>query len=183
MIRICKNAPFFNYFLGIYSLKEIYSDKLKIASAKICQFAIINIDNLHWIVFIWRKCDELIIFDSLNGELLPTKSEIKNMVHNHIDVNIKLTLFIYGKNNLQNKDFLTCGEHCLYFIYYEILYFLKYGYIDMLYVNSMIKHCKLHRISTDKFVWEEIYRKLKLAKPPCLIDVLLWKSNSKNDLR
>ena len=45
---------------------------------------------------------------------------------------------------------------------------------DLHYVSEIVQYAKKCNLTPDEFVWREIYVKLKLAKPPVLMNVLNW---------
>ena len=83
-------------------------------------------------------------------------------------------IFQYGENKIQHKGALTCGEHVLYFILYQSVFYSKNRCFDFKYVSKLVNFCKKIGLNPDEFVWKEIYVKLKLANPPDLMQVLSW---------
>ena len=95
----------------------------------------------------------------------------------HDNFGIQKISFQYGEDgNLQSFDALTCGEHNIYYLIYQKLYFENNSCFDLNYITTLEKYCKNHYINVDDFVSQEVYRKMSLAEVPNLNEILHGKS-------
>ena len=177
--KICTEIPILKYFfLGIVKFEDISMGKLTIESQNCGKFLIINVKDAHWIVLMWCGSAKIILFDSLYGKLTLPKHLLERIICKSF-IGIKNILFIYGMGRLQNPEFLSCGEHVIYFTLYEIWFYLNNGLLNEHYISKIVSYCKKNKILPDLFVWEEIYLHLQLARPPNLYKVLNWFNDHK----
>ena len=134
-------------------------------------FVIINIANAHRVVMIWTDRETVILFDTLSGELTFDKPVLKKIILKCF-TGTKNVIFLYGK--IQGDDTLICGEHIIYFILFQNIYYMKNGYLDLNYISRLNRYCHKHNLTPDRFIWREIYIELNLAEPPDLMKVLKW---------
>jgi hypothetical protein len=173
---ILQRVPFTKkYFYGIITFETICK-KRNSASWKTRDVIIINVRNAHWISLIWVDSTSAILFDSLSGIMTLNKKSMSRIFKNHF-VEMENLIFQYGDDKLQNISALTCGEHVLYNILYQNIFFMENGQFDFDYVSSICKYCSSKNISPDQLVWKEIYSKIGLTDPPNLFKALTWYEN------
>ena len=177
IIKICSAKPLSPFFVGLVTFKEICDGKRKF-KGNICDFLIINVRNMHWIALTWCTANKVIIFDSLFGRLTHPKTQLKKVIFSNF-IGIDKVVFQYGNGKLQDPDFLSCGEQTIYYIYYQVVFYLNNGTIDENYIAKIINYCKKKHIYPDQFVWQEIYKNMNLARPPNLHKILTWSDNKK----
>lgn len=160
-------------FCGIIEFKNI--KRLKNTKWDTLDFIVLN-SNGHWLTLIWMNSDTIMLFDTLSGEMTYCKSRMKKILLNTFS-GVRRVIFQYGEDRIQKNGTLICGEHVLYFLMFQTIFFLERGYFDLNYVSRLVNFCNQNGLDTDEFVWNEIYVKLKLTKPPDLMQVLHWYEN------
>ena len=91
---------------------------------------------------------------------------------------VKKIIFQYGGHKLQKSGALTCGEHVIYFILFQSIFYIENRHFELNYVSKIAEYCHEHKITPDEFVSDEIYNNLELGKPPDLRQVLNWYENN-----
>ena len=170
--KICSTKPLSTFFIGLVTFEEICSGK-QTFKGKICDFLIINVRDAHWITLTWCTSTKVILFDSLFGRLTLPKTQLKKVIFSNFP-GINNVVFQYGNGKLQDPEFLSCGEQTVYFVYYQVVFYLNNGVLDENYIAKIINYCKKNHIYPDQFVWQEIYVDMNLAKPPNLHKILTW---------
>ena len=160
------------FFCGIVEFRQICSTK-STTSWRSHDFLVVNVNNWHWILLMWINSKTLIVFDSLSGKFTFKKQIMKQILFNCFS-RVNRICFVYGRHRLQNDDLLTCGEHVIYFILFQTLFYIENGYFSSDYISEIENYCAIHRLTPDQFVWNEIYVKLKLLSPPDLKQVVDW---------
>ena len=177
LCEIFESMPFLkNFFRGIFKFENIVQTKTDTRTWNARDFAIINLQNAHWFTLLWINSDTVILFDTLSGNLTLKKPIMKQTIVDSF-IGVEHLIFQYGKNKIQKNGALTCGEHVVYYVLYQNLFYLENGRFDLDYISKIVKYCNESRLNTDEFVWIEIYSKLKLAEPPDLMAVLMWYEN------
>ena len=175
LTKIClENSVLRIFFCGVVQFEYLCADDYGLTN-EIGNFLICNVANQHWFALQYRKNNTIAIFDSLEGKLLPRKQRIRKVLQS--DFKVQNVLFILPKK-LQNKNSLFCGEHTLYWLLHQSEFLLLRKHFDDKYSKRIIAFCHKKKISPDYFVWNEIYRKLRLAAPPNLEKVLTWANYS-----
>ena len=173
--KICTDVSILkDKFLGVVRLRDLLTvrenNETCLRLAKTGQFFIVNVENVHWIAFLWIDPNRMFVFDSLG---LTDNKTMKQTISFVFGVqNVK---FLHAKNNyIQSSDSLTCGEHVVYFCLYQTLFDKVNKHFDEEYIKNLKQFCINSNISTDLFVWLEIYDKMKLAQVPDLHEIINW---------
>ena len=166
MDKICRKVPVLSKkFLGVCTFRKLLYEKFRVSTGS---YLVVNVQNVHWIVLLCTGYDQMYVFDSL--EILD-KQMCREMILFSFDIE---EITFLGGEGLQKTDSLTCGEHCVFFLLSEMTFYIQNKHFNAEYVEQLLKYCKKREIEPDAFVWQEIYKKLKLANVPDLHKILLW---------
>ena len=166
MDKICRKVPVLSKnFLGVCTFRKLLYEKFRVSTGS---YLVVNVQNVHWIVLLCTGYDQMYVFDSL--EILD-KQMCREIILFSFDIE---EVTFLGGDGLQKRDSLTCGEHCVFFLLSEMTFYVQNKRFNAEYVKQLLEYCKKREIEPDAFVWQEIYKNLKLARVPDLHKILLW---------
>ena len=177
--NICSNNELLSeYFAGIETWRNIPASNIQLH--KIGSFVIINFENSHWFAIQKIKWNKMLIFDSFGGEFIPSKKSLAK-ASSHLSSphakSISLDFVVSKSRSLQTINALTCGEHVINFLLYSCKMMKKLGQIKNNYASKLLQLVKKLKISSDIYVWNEIYNIMQLAPKPNLNKVCGWYEN------
>ena len=169
MSRICQKVHVLaKKFLGVYIFRNLLYEKFQMSTGS---YLVVNVRNVHWVVLLCVGCNQMYVFDSLQ---IINKELFREMILFSFDIE---EITFLGSKRLQKTDSLTCGEHCIFFLLCEKRFYIQNKKFNMEYVEQLLEFCKKCKMDPDVFVWQEIYKNLKLAPVPDLHEILSWEDD------